>query len=52
MAECILSTTTLELHSGKTPEVKGKNFIVCVASRDCLPTFDSFMYSFLKNLKH
>lgn len=26
MAEYILSTTTLELHNGKTPEVKGKNF--------------------------
>lgn len=52
MAECILSTTTLELHSGKTPEAKGKNFSVYMASRNCLPISDSFMYSFLKALKH
>lgn len=30
MVEYILSTTTLVLHNGKTPEVKGKNFQLLV----------------------
>jgi hypothetical protein len=42
-AECILSTTTLGLLSGKTPEAKGKSFSVCATPRGYVP-FDSFVY--------